>query len=358
MKTSDFDFDFPEHLIAFQPLPRGESRLLVAGRQGEFIFGRTRDLGNYLAPGDALVLNDTRVLRARLVGKSETGWRAEALLLAPHPGEAGASDGTAGQAGERWEAMVKPAKRFRVGDRAIFSPRLSARVAGVLDDGIRILEFNLRGEDFRRELEVTGKIPLPPYIKREAEARDDADYQSVFAAREGSVAAPTASLHFDQAMLDGIAARGVRICKLTLHVGAGTFKPVQSEDVESHSMHSETFDFPEGTAAALNEVRARGGRIWAVGTTAARVLESRALGPREAPFVAGSGQTRIFIYPGYAWKAVDGLLTNFHWPKSTLFMLVCSLLGTERAKEAYREAFAREMRLFSYGDAMLIRRSN
>lgn len=345
MKTSDFDFEFPERLIAFEPLPRGESRLMVAGPRGDFSFAKTRDLPAYLSPGDALVLNDTRVLPARLLGENASGARVEALLLTPRPGD-----------GSQWEAMVKPAKRFRVGDTVLFPPRLTARVAGVLEDGIRILDFNLSGGDFRRALEVTGKIPLPPYIKRDAEARDAETYQSVFAAREGSVAAPTASLHFDQPLLDAVAAKGVDIRKLTLHVGAGTFKPVQSEDIESHAMHAENFDFPEATAAALNAVRARGGRIWAVGTTVARVLETRAVGPVDNLFVAGAGQTRIFIHPGYNWKAVDGLLTNFHWPKSTLFMLVCSLLGTERAKEAYQEAFAREMRLFSYGDAMLIRR--
>lgn len=252
----------------------------------------------------------------------------------------------------RWEAMVKPGKRFRIGDRIAFSPRLAARVTGIFDGGTRLLEFGLGPEDFHRELEVTGQIPLPPYIRREAGPGDELAYQSVFAAKPGSVAAPTASLHLGEAQLAEIAAKGVEIRKVTLHVGAGTFKPVQSEDLEGHVMHAEVFELPPGTADALNAARARGGRIWAVGTTVARVLES-CVQP-DATFQAASGETRIFIKPGHAWKSVDGLLTNFHWPKSTLFMLVCSLLGTERARQAYAEAFEQGFRLFSYGDAMLI----
>ena len=358
MRTADFDFAFPEHLIAYQPLPRGESRMMVVERESgpgkpgaPARFAHTRDLIEYLRPGDALVLNDTKVLRARLLGTNAAGAKVEALLLAPV-----ASTGPAAC----WEAMVKPGKRFRVGDRAVFSPKLAATVAGVGEDGTRLLEFNLPPDGFLRELEVTGKIPLPPYIKREASEADAQVYQSVFAENPGSVAAPTASLHLSEAMLEAIAAKGVRILKVTLHVGAGTFKPVQSENLEDHPMHSESYALSAETAEALNAVRRNGGKVWAVGTTAARVLETRAVGPaapgeRSGVFVPGAGETRIFIHPGYAWKGVDGLLTNFHWPKSTLFMLVCSLLGTERAKRAYADAFAQGFRLFSYGDAMLIR---
>ena len=366
MRTSDFDFAFPEHLIASEPLPRGEARMLVVPRSGgPFAFGHARDLPEHLAPGDLLVLNDTKVLRARLVGKTPLGQRAEALLLGPRPGGVEGSGGAvpAGNSGEaagmRWEAMVKPAKRFRIGDQVNFSPDLRATVGGYFDGGTRLLQFNLGPEDFHRALETAGQIPLPPYIRREAGPADAETYQSVFAERLGSVAAPTASLHLSQALLDRIAARGVAIRKLTLHVGAGTFKPVQSETVEDHAMHAELYDLPAATAEAVNETRARGGRVWAVGTTVARVLETCAqpgeqAGAYPGGVSAGSGETRIFIRPGHAWKAVDGLLTNFHWPRSTLFMLVCSLLGAERARAAYAEAFSREFRLFSYGDAMLI----
>jgi S-adenosylmethionine:tRNA ribosyltransferase-isomerase len=346
MKTSDFDFEFPESLIAYAPLPRGESRMLVVDKAGAEapISTRTRNLVDFLAPGDALVLNDTKVLRARLVAALPSGGRVEALLLKPAPGNA-----------TRWEAMVKPGKRFRPGDRVAFSPLLEATVEEARADGTRVLSFPLDAEAFHRELEASGRIPLPPYIKREAEAADAHAYQSVWAAQPGSVAAPTASLHISEAMLDEIRAKGVDVRTVTLHVGAGTFKPVQSEDLSGHAMHSETYVLPQATAEALNAARARGGRIWAVGTTAARVLETRATGAGAGAFTAGAGETDIFIHPGYAWKGVDGLLTNFHWPKSTLFMLVCSLLGVERAKRIYAQAFAEGYRLFSYGDAMLIR---
>jgi S-adenosylmethionine:tRNA ribosyltransferase-isomerase len=320
------------------------------------ILTTTGKLADFLEPGDALVLNDTRVLRARLIGENAAGAKVEALLLGAvgTPGSpSGSVDGTV----TRWEAMVKPAKRFRVGDTLSFSPKLIGTVSSITESGTRLLDFALPAEAFHAELEVAGKIPLPPYIRREAGERDAQAYQSVFAEKPGSVAAPTASLHLSESMLAGIAARGIGIHKVTLHVGAGTFRPVQSETLADHAMHSEFFELTESTAAALNEVRKRGGRVWAVGTTAARVLETQAKGSGAEVFRPGRGDTRIFIYPGYVWKGVDGLLTNFHWPKSTLFMLVCSLLGTERAKRIYGEAFAQGFRLFSYGDAMLIRRA-
>ncbi|MDQ2999770.1 MAG: tRNA preQ1(34) S-adenosylmethionine ribosyltransferase-isomerase QueA [Fibrobacterota bacterium] len=364
MRTADYDFGFPENLIAYHPLPRGESRMMVMERSGPSqaeanrrpdsgpVFSHTRDLVEFLNPGDVLVLNDTKVLRARLIGQSASGGRIEALLLAP--------SGTLGPqglaaVGSRWEAMVKPGRRFRAGDRIAFSPRLTATVAEVREDGTRMLDFDLAPDEFLRELEVTGRIPLPPYIRREADEGDAGSYQSVFAENFGSVAAPTASLHLSEAMLEAIRAKGVEIRKVTLHIGAGTFKPVQAESLEGHAMHSESYSLPAETAEALNAVKRRGGKVWAVGTTVARVLETRALGLGSDVFIPGAGETRIFIYPGYAWKGVDGLLTNFHWPRSTLFMLVCSLLGTDRAKRAYEEAFSEGFRLFSYGDAMLIR---
>jgi len=346
MKTSDFDFTFPEELIAYTPRPRGESRMLVVDKAGDAgpVTSLTRRLIDYLSPGDALVLNDTRVLRARLLSTLPSGARVEALLLKPLPGPTA-----------RWEAMVKPGKRFRAGEQIAFSPELVATVETVREDGTRVLAFGLDPAGFHRALEAVGHVPLPPYIKRSAESSDVDAYQSVFATHPGSVAAPTASLHLSEAMLADLRAQGVHILMLTLHVGAGTFKPVQSEDLDGHVMHSEAYVLPAETAAALNAVRTAGGRVWAVGTTVARVLETRATGSGTEAFTAGAGETDIFIRPGYAWKGVDGLLTNFHWPKSTLFMLVCSLLGAERAKRIYGRAFAERFRLFSYGDAMLIR---
>ncbi len=355
MRTADFDFKFPESLIAYQPLPRGAARLLVVDRDGHSSpkVTVTGALVDFLNPGDALVLNDTLVLRARVKGVSSSGSPVEILLLRPISN--GSTLGEIRLLGMKWEAMVKPAKRFKIGDRITFSPRMVATVATVLEGGTRYLDFALDSTQFYSELEKTGKIPLPPYIKREAEAEDEIAYQSLFAENPGSVAAPTASLHLSASMLEGIAAKGVEIHKVTLHVGAGTFRPVQSENILDHDMHSEMFSFSETTATALNTVRRRGGKIWAVGTTAARVLETQSNGKGSDRFEPGQGETRIFIYPGYLWKGVDGLLTNFHWPKSTLFMLVCSLLGTERTKQIYSEAFAQGFRLFSFGDAMLIR---
>ncbi len=372
MLTSDFDFEFPQDLIAYTPAPRGESRMMVLDKSGDSPaeFVTTGQLGQYLRKGDALVLNDTKVLKARLLGSSPSGAAVEALLLAPASssdlGQVGVdatSDASQISLGARWQALVKPGKRFRPGDIVDFPPALRAKVVSVLENGVRILEFDASHKDFSARLEVTGKVPLPPYIKRAAEANDELRYQSVFAAEPGSVAAPTASLHLSEAMLEAISAQGVEIVKVTLHVGAGTFKPVQSENLSGHKMHSEVFVLSESSAAKLNAVRAAGGRIFAVGTTAARVLETQAQGPTDKPFQAGAGTTEIFIYPGYAWKGVDGLLTNFHWPKSTLFMLVASFLtdgdpgpcGLTRAKAAYADAFAKRFRLFSYGDAMLIR---
>ncbi len=359
MRTADFDFLFPKELIAYAPVARGEARLMVVNQNGasEPVHARTAKFGDYMQKGDALVLNDTRVLRARLKGKTASGAKVEVLLLASlcDPDLNNGSDTTgAGHALSRWSAMVKPAKRFQIGDRITFSTQLVGTVSKVLEDGTRHLDFAINATAFLSELETVGEIPLPPYIKRETNSIDDVSYQSVFAVKLGSVAAPTASLHFSEPILSAIEARGVTIVKVTLHVGAGTFQPVKGESLKDHSMHAEHFEFTQESAAKLNAVRSGGGKVWAVGTTVARVLESQALGPVGALFVPGRGETKIFIYPGYSWKGVDGLLTNFHWPKSTLFILVCSLLGTARAKKLYAEAFQIGYRLFSYGDAMLI----
>ncbi|MCD6023909.1 MAG: queuosine biosynthesis protein [Fibrobacteria bacterium] len=362
MQTTDFDFPFPEDQIALRPLPRGEARLMVISGAGTLpadfplppdpghpdrAFGRARDLLSILKPGDALALNDTKVLRARLQGTLESGAVVEVLLVKPRAGTGEAAV---------WECMARPGRKLRAGTRLTFGSALSAEVLEILPEGERVLRFDRGGADFLEALETAGSIPLPPYIRRAADAVDAETYQTVFAENPGSVAAPTASLHLSEELLREIEARGVRIAKLTLHVGAGTFRPVQTDRIEDHPMHSEAFTLSAESAAILNAARGaqngKPGRVFAVGTTAARVLETCA--DEEGTLHARSGETNIFMYPGYRWKAVDGLLTNFHWPRSTLFMLVASRLGTERAKEVYADAISRGFRLFSYGDAMLI----
>lgn len=362
MRTDDFDFPFPEDHIALRPLPRGEARLMVVSGAGALpadlplptdaehpdrAFGQAKDILSILKPGDALALNDTKVLRARLQGTLDSGGAVEVLLVKPRAGDANAA---------LWECMARPGRKLRAGTRVTFGPALSAEVLEILPGGERVLRFDRGGADFLAALETAGSIPLPPYIRRAADAADAETYQTVFAENPGSVAAPTASLHLSEELLREIEAKGVRVAKLTLHVGAGTFRPVQTDRVEDHPMHSEAFTLSEESAAILNAARdarnGKPGRVFAVGTTVARALETCA--DDAGRLSARSGETNIFMYPGYRWKAVDGLLTNFHWPKSTLFMLVASRLGTERAKEAYADAIGRGFRLFSYGDAMLI----
>jgi S-adenosylmethionine:tRNA ribosyltransferase-isomerase len=354
MLTSDFDFSFPESQIALRPLPRGEARLMVisASQAEPATFCHARDLVDILQPGDALALNDTKVLRARLRGTLESGGGCEVLLLKPVT----APDAKQGSV---WECMARPGKKLQAGRVVTFAEDFSAEVLDVLPEGERVLRFNLSGASFYEALERIGNIPLPPYIKRDADEEDAETYQTVFAENPGSVAAPTASLHLSEEMLAALETKGVRLAKVTLHVGAGTFRPVQVEHVEDHPMHTEAYTLPVESARILNETRANGGRIFAVGTTAARVLETCA--DESGVLHARTGETGIFIYPGYRWKAVDGLLTNFHWPQSTLFMLVAAKLsgdgtsdGTARAKAAYADAIARGFRLFSYGDGMLI----
>ena len=368
MLTSDFDFEFPESQIALRPLPRGEARLMVVPATGTlpadfplpvepegWAFGQAKDLARILRPGDRLALNDTKVLRARLYGTLDGGGAIEVLLLKPRfIGSEGGSDDSATSI---WECMAKPGKKLQPGRGVDFGSGLSAIVVDILPGGERVLRFNAAGAAFYEALEKVGRIPLPPYIRRDADVADAETYQTVFAENLGSVAAPTASLHLSESLLADLAAHGIGSSKLTLHVGAGTFRPVQTERAEDHPMHSETYVLPESSAVALNATRAQGGRIVAVGTTASRVLETRA--DANGILRAGAGETDIFIHPGYHWKAVDALLTNFHWPKSTLFILVASKLGKEdegirRAKAAYAEAIRRGFRLFSYGDGMLI----
>ena len=346
MKLSDFDFDLPEELIAVRPArPRSSARLLVA--QGSDILDRrVTDLTDFLLPGDRLILNDTKVIPARLSGLRHRGGaagegtaRIEATLLEPR------ADGC-------WTALVKPLRKWREGEEVVFSPRLSARLEGV-EDTQALIRFNLQGDDFDAALAEAGAMPLPPYIaaRRAADEADKTDYQTLWAARPGAVAAPTASLHFDEVVMAALAERGVQLTHVTLHVGAGTFLPVKVDDVADHVMHAEWGEVTAKAADEINATRAAGGRIIPVGTTALRLIESAATSKGMAPWV---GETDIFITPGFEFQVADGLMTNFHLPKSTLMMLVSATMGTDRIKAIYAHAIAQKYRFFSYGDASLL----
>lgn len=341
MKVDLFDFHLPEELIAQTPLPNREaSRLMVLDKRTGAIKHETfRSILSYLREGDCLVLNDTRVLPARLYGeKEDTGAKMEVLLLKQIEGD-------------EWETLVKPAKRVKEGTTIVFGDgRLKATCKGELEHGGRVLKFTYAGV-FYEVLESLGEMPLPPYIKEQLEDRER--YQTVYARERGSAAAPTAGLHFTEQLLDDIREKGVHIAFITLHVGLGTFRPVNVENVEEHDMHAEFYQMTEGTAHLLNEVKQRGGRIIAVGTTSTRTLETIA-SRHNGTFVAESGWTDIFIYPGYEFQAIDGMVTNFHLPKSTLIMLVSALAGRENVLRAYEEAVKERYRFFSFGDAMLI----
>ena len=347
MKLSDFDFHLPEELIATRPArPRSSARLLLA--EGDGIADRiVHELPEILRPGDRLVLNDTRVIPARLSGTrtrpgaaGEGTARIEATLLSPAP------DGG-------WSALVKPLRKLKAGEEVVFSPALSARVAAI-GEGQARLEFNLEGAEFDAALAQAGAMPLPPYIERlrPADAADRQDYQTVWAARPGAVAAPTASLHFDAALLAALTARGVAFTHVTLHVGAGTFLPVKVEDVTTHRMHAEWGEVTAQAADQINATRAAGGRVIPVGTTALRLIESAAA--PDGTLAPWQGETDIFIYPGYRFRATDALITNFHLPKSTLLMLVSALMGEARIRRIYAHAIDQRYRFFSYGDASLL----
>lgn len=342
MDVTDFDFNLPEELIAQTPLlNRSESRLLVLDKKtGEIEHRHFRQLLDELAAGDLLVLNDTRVLPARLMGvKEDTGASIEILLLK----ENGADE---------WETLVKPAKRIKIGSVVSFGDGLlTATCTDTLEHGGRVFTFDYEGI-FYEILDALGKMPLPPYI---TETLDDQDrYQTVFAKERGSAAAPTAGLHFTDELLEHIRDKGVKIAFVTLHVGLGTFRPVSVDSIEAHTMHSEYYSVSAQTAAAINETKARGGRVIAVGTTSARTLETVGVA-NEGKMVAASGWTSIFIYPGYEYAIVDGLVTNFHLPKSTLLMLVSALTSREIIMKAYEEAIQEKYRFFSFGDAMFIK---
>ncbi len=338
MKTKDFWYDLPPELIAQTPLPqRDASRLLVMNRRtGEIAHKHFSDIVDELHPGDCLVMNDSRVLPARLLGRRPTGGAVEILLLR--------------DLGEnRWECLCKPGRKMQEGSTVEFgNGELRARVERVCEDGNRIVEFIYEGI-FLEILERLGKMPLPPYIK--AELDDQERYQTVYSRELGSAAAPTAGLHFTEQLLDAIRAKGVKTAFVTLHVGLGTFRPVKTEEVSEHQMHAELCMLSQESASILNEVRRSGGRIVCVGTTSCRTLES--LVQPDGSFAAASRWTDIFIYPGYEFRAMDALITNFHLPESTLLMLVSAFAGREQVLAAYREAVALRYRFFSFGDACL-----
>ena len=342
MNTADFDFDLPEELIAQTPLEkRDASRLLVVDKEtGAFSDQHFDQIIDQLQPGDALVMNNTRVLPARLYGiKPETGGHVELLLLK-------------NVQGDDWEVLAKPAKRLRVGAQISFGDgRLTATVVEELDHGGRIVRFGYEGI-FLEVLESLGEMPLPPYIHEKLADRER--YQTVYAKENGSAAAPTAGLHFTEELLEQIAAKGVKLVYLTLHVGLGTFRPVSVDSLDDHEMHSEFYSLSEEAAQTLRQVKAKGGRVIAVGTTSIRTLET--IGSKfQGQIQADSGWTNIFIKPGYEWKVVDAFSTNFHLPKSTLVMLVSAFAGRSLTLEAYEHAIAERYRFFSFGDAMFIK---
>ncbi|MGG1291316.1 tRNA preQ1(34) S-adenosylmethionine ribosyltransferase-isomerase QueA [Bacillus smithii] len=342
MNVEDFDFELPEELIAQTPLKnRSESRLMVLDKEtGEIKHDIFKNLLHHLNPGDCLVLNDSKVLPARLYGvKKDTGAHIEILLLKQLEGD-------------RWETLAKPAKRLKKGSQIIFGDgQLTAECVGELDHGGRVIEFHYDGI-FYEILDQLGEMPLPPYIKEKLEDQDR--YQTVYAKERGSAAAPTAGLHFTEELLKEIESAGVHLAFLTLHVGLGTFRPVSVDRVEDHDMHAEFYQVSKETADLIEKVRREGGKIYSVGTTSTRTLETIAR-DHDGKIVPASGWTDIFIYPGFQFRAIDGLITNFHLPKSTLIMLVSALAGRENILNAYETAVREKYRFFSFGDAMFIK---
>lgn len=346
MKLSDFDFELPEALIATRPAsPRSSARLLVSTAAG-IRDAVVRDLADHLRPGDRLIFNDTKVIPARLTGQRRresaqgpVSAKIEVTLLGP------TADG-------HWEALIKPLRKVYLGEVIDFADGFYARLVDKAD-GQAKLEFSAEGDDFDAALDAAGEMPLPPYIaaKRAPDAKDKHDYQPIFAANKGAVAAPTASLHFDDGVMQSLYRRGVEHSFVTLHVGAGTFLPVKVDDIADHRMHSEWGEVTEAAAAEIAQTKAQGGRIIPVGTTAMRLLETAGRSGEIAPW---SGDTDIFIKPGFEFQVADGLMTNFHLPRSTLLMLVSALIGKQRVDTAYAHAITRDYRFFSYGDASLI----
>lgn len=348
MHINDFDYELPEELIAQKPADkRDASRLLVVHRETEETEHKHfYDILEYLNEGDCLVLNNSKVLPARLYGiKESTGAKVEFLLIKRIDGD-------------RWETMVRPGKRLKPGDSVMFSedPLLKADIIDYGNDGTRIVEFSYDGI-FMERLEEIGSMPLPPYIERQSENEDRDRYQTVYCREEGSVAAPTAGLHFTEELLEKARAKGVELAYVTLHVGIGTFRPVKCENIEDHSMHFEEYHIDEKTAEIINRAKAEGRRVISVGTTSTRTVESAAYFDEEKDcwqVRSGENSTGIFIYPGYEFRIIDSLITNFHLPKSTLLMLISALYDREKILEVYQEAIREKYRFFSYGDAMFI----
>jgi S-adenosylmethionine:tRNA ribosyltransferase-isomerase len=343
MRVSEFDYDLPEDLVAQTPVsPRDASRLLVLPASGPALHRRFADLPDLLRPGDLLVLNDTRVIPARLVGRKESGGRVEILLCEP----------LEGGLGRRWRAMGQASKPIREGSVLAFEG-LAARVERVEGEGFLVVELDREGADLEAALARAGRVPLPPYVRREPTEEDRERYQTIWAAAPGSAAAPTAGLHFTAGLLARLAARGVERTAVTLHVGPGTFLPVRGETLEGHTLHAERYEVSPEAARAFAATRARGGRVVAVGTTAVRTLESAF---EEGALRTGAGRTDLFVRPGHVFRAVDLLVTNFHLPRSTLLVLACAFGGRDRVLAAYGEAVRLRYRFFSYGDAMLLGR--
>lgn len=339
MKKSDFNFDLPEELIAQTPLrDRTSSKLMVVDRESGNINHKTfRNILDYLKEGDCLVINNTRVLPARIFGKKETGARVEFLLLKR------LSD-------NQWETLVKPGRKAKIGAEFIFGEGLMrGKIVGMAEEGARVIEFEYDGV-FEEVLDQIGQMPLPPYITESLE--DQERYQTVYSKERGSAAAPTAGLHFTEELLEEIRCRGIKVCTVMLHVGLGTFRPVKEDHILDHKMHSEYYEITEASAQTINETKKNGGRVIAVGTTSTRTLESVA--DENGIVNAQKGWTEIFIYPGYEFKVIDGLITNFHLPESTLIMLVSALSTRENILNAYRTAVEEKYRFFSFGDAMLL----
>lgn len=339
MKTSDFDFRLPEELIAQTPLERRDaSRLLTLDKTtGTVAHHHFYDLPGFLRPGDCLVLNDSRVLPARLMGRRPTGGACEVLLLVD-------------KGDDLWECLVRPGRKLKPGARVVFGDgQLTATIEAEMEDGKRAVRFHYLGI-FLEILEQLGKMPLPPYIK--AELRDQERYQTVYSKVAGSAAAPTAGLHFTPELLEQVRGIGVKVCYVTLHVGLGTFRPVKAEDIADHKMHSEFCMISRETADIINKAKRDGGRVICVGTTSCRTIES--LAAEDGTVSEQSGWTNIFIYPGYKFKVLDALITNFHLPQSTLIMLVSALAGREHVLSAYEQAVQERYRFFSFGDAMMI----
>ena len=344
MNINEFDYHLPQELIAQKPADRRDgSRLIAVHRDsGKVEHRHFYDILEYLNSGDCLVLNNSKVLPARLFGeKEQTGAKVEFLLIKRIEGDV-------------WETMVRPGKRLKPGDTVAFSPSFKAEIVDYGQDGTRLARFRYEGI-FMERLEELGKMPLPPYIERASDVEDSERYQTVYCKEEGSVAAPTAGLHFTEELLEQAEKKGVQIAYVTLHVGIGTFRPVKCENIEDHQMHFEEYEVTRETADRINRVKRAGGRIISVGTTSTRTLESAAvLKDGRYEVRAGSGSTGIFIYPGYEFKMIDSLITNFHLPKSTLLMLISAFYDREKILEIYDIAVQEKYRFFSYGDAMLL----